>query len=123
MLDFSNYSILLVDDERDIIEFLAEEFNDVGFMTDCAHGVQRAIKLISENCYDVIISDFRMPDGDGLQVLSAANATEHDSHFYFISGQADIHPDEAVDLGAKKFYSKPFDIQELIDNVKKNLSN
>lgn len=122
MLDFSDFSVLLVDDEKDIIEFLAEEFNEVGFMTDCAHGVQRAIKLIAENTYDVIISDFKMPDGDGLQVLNAANATAYDAHFYFISGQADIYPEEAVELGAKKFYSKPFDIQELIENVKKNLA-
>ncbi len=123
MLDFSNFSVLLVDDERDIIEFLAEEFMDIGFITDCAHGVQRAIKLIRENTYDVIISDFKMPDGDGLQVLNAANASEYAPHFYFISGQADIHPEEAVEMGAKKFYSKPFDIQELIENVKTNLAN
>lgn len=122
MQDYSDFSILLVDDERDICEFLADEFSEIGFSTDCACGVQKAIKLISENVYDVIISDFKMPDGDGLQVLSAANSSSYEPHFYFISGQADIYPEEAEGLGAKKFYTKPFDIDELIENVKVNLA-
>ncbi len=64
-----------------------------------------------------------MPDGDGLQILHHLNRDKHNTHFYFISGQADIHPDEAVKHGAKKFYSKPFDIHELIRQVKDNLIN
>lgn len=123
MLDYSTYSVLLVDDEHDIIEYLAEEFGGIGFHTSCANGVKAALKIISEKVFDVIISDYRMPDGDGLQILTRLNQQKHNTHFYFISGQADIHPDEAVNYGAKKFYSKPFDIEELINQVKHNLAN
>lgn len=123
MLDYSTYSVLLVDDEGDIVEYLAEEFGGIGFHTSCASGVKAALKMLSERAFDVIISDYRMPDGDGLQILNRLNQQKHNTHFYFISGQADIHPDEAVHCGAKKFYSKPFDIEELINQVKFNLAN
>ena len=39
MLDYSSYSVLFVDDEGDIIEYLAEEFGGIGFNTSCANGV------------------------------------------------------------------------------------
>lgn len=122
MLDYSSYSVLLVDDESDIIEYLAEEFGGIGFYTQCANGVKAALKLLSERAFDVIISDYRMPDGDGLQILNRLNQQKHNTHFYFISGQADIHPEVALNYGAKKFYSKPFDIEELINQVKDNLA-
>ncbi len=57
MQDFSSYSVLLVDDEGDIIEYLAEEFGGIGFNTSCANGVKTALKMISERAFDVIISD------------------------------------------------------------------
>ncbi len=123
MLDYSSYSVLFVDDEGDIIEYLAEEFGGIGFNTSCASGVKAALQMINEQRFDVIISDYRMPDGDGLQILRHLNRDVHTTHFYFISGQADIHPDDAVRFGAKRFYSKPFDIEELINQVKHNLAN
>lgn len=121
MIDYSNFSMLLVDDESDIVEFLSEEFSDIGFATHCAEGVRSAVSLMNNNSYDIIISDYRMPDGNGLDILEASKHLQCDPHFYFISGEADILPDEAIRLGAKKFYSKPFDIDELIDSVTTNL--
>jgi FixJ family two-component response regulator len=58
-----------------------------------------------------------MPNGNGMSVLDFVSKMPKKPFFFFVSGQADISSDAAVQAGAKKFFSKPFDLEELIAEI------
>ena len=117
------HTVLLIDDEPDILELMEEEFRLADFCTLTASCGNDAIDIIVCQNIDVVISDYKMPNGNGMDVLRAVNGMEDETRplFYFISGQADISPQDAVNAGALKFYSKPFSLDLLIQEVKKDL--
>jgi len=73
---------------------------------------------------DAVVSDFRMPNGNGMVILDAISASGvlDKPVFFFISGQADVSVDAAIKAGARKFFSKPFEMDEVINNVKEACS-
>src|SRR5437763_2814149 len=66
--------ILLVDDERDILDLLTEVFLGNGYSVDSAVTVAEGIALLDRCSYELVISDWRLPDGDGLMVADTAAA-------------------------------------------------
>jgi len=102
--------ILLVDDELDIQELFASSLRDEGFRVDLAATVAEAKARLSARTYDLVVTDWKLPDGDGQ--LIADWAAELDARtivlsgylFYMSSGMAighetlmkPIRPDEFV---------------------------
>ena len=123
MIERSKYTVLIVDDEPDILELMEEEFNYYGYQTMTADCGVNAIEKIRSNRFDIIVSDYKMPNGNGMAVLDEVNSMDFDSRpdFFFVSGQADISIQDALDAGAKKFFSKPFDLDDLIKEIEKEL--
>jgi DNA-binding NtrC family response regulator len=123
MVDKSNITVLIVDDEPDILELMEEEFIYYGYKTMTAICGNDAIDLINNNKIDVVVSDYKMPNGNGMAVLDAVKSMkkEDQPEFFFVSGQADISIQEALKAGAKKFFSKPFDLDDLIQEIEAEL--
>lgn len=115
--------VLIVDDEPDILELMEEEFNYHGYKTMTAICGNDAIDLIRKNNFNVVVSDYKMPNGNGMAVLKEVStmAAVEKPVFFFVSGQADISIEEAIDAGAKKFFAKPFDLEELISEIEVEL--
>ncbi|EQC44513.1 response regulator receiver domain protein [Bacteriovorax sp. BSW11_IV] len=115
--------VLIVDDEPDILELMEEEFNYHGYKTMTAICGNDAIDLIRKNNFNVVVSDYKMPNGNGMAVLKEVStmAAIEKPVFFFVSGQADISIEEAIDAGAKKFFAKPFDLEELISEIEVEL--
>lgn len=115
--------VLIVDDEPDILELMEEEFNYHGYKTMTAICGNDAIDLIRKNNFNVVVSDYKMPNGNGMAVLKEVStmAAAEKPVFFFVSGQADISIEEAIDAGAKKFFAKPFDLEELISEIEVEL--
>jgi len=111
--------VLVVDDEPDILELLEEEFKYVGFMVRKAISGNDAVKILQKEKIDIVVSDFKMPNGSGMVVLDAVNKFDAASRplFYFVSGEADVSIDDAISAGARKFYAKPFDLEKLIIDI------
>lgn len=124
MLERKNITVLIVDDEPDILELMEEEFIYYGYKTLTAECGNDAIKMIRENHIDVIVSDYKMPNGNGMTVLDEVNSIPVDKRpeFFFVSGQADISIQDAINAGAKKFFSKPFDLDDLIQEIELELN-
>lgn len=124
MLERSNITVLIVDDEPDILELMEEEFIYYGYKTLTAECGNDAIKLIREKSIDVIVSDYKMPNGNGMSVLDEVQSIDKDKRpeFFFVSGQADISIQDALNAGAKKFFSKPFDLDDLINEIETELN-
>lgn len=113
--------ILIVDDEPDILELISEELKFEGFYTAVASSGNEAVDILRNNQFDAVISDFKMPNGNGRVVLEFVQKipTEQRPIFYFVSGQADITFEDALKEGVYEFFYKPFDIEELITSLKK----
>jgi len=66
--------VLIVDDDADVREVLAEVLRDSGYTVDLAATVAEAKKLLSEYRYGVVLADWRLPDGDGSTIANLAEA-------------------------------------------------
>ncbi len=106
--------ILIVDDEPGIIESLTLVLSD-SFDVDSSTDGFSALKKISQNRYDLMLLDIKMPRMDGLEVLEKAREIDSDLMVIMISGHGTI--ETAVDAtrkGAFDFLEKPFDISNLV---------
>ena len=118
-------SILIVDDEPDILSALTlflESLNH--FKVYQAISGNEALSIISKNNIDLVISDVRMPDGDGIFLIKQLkNKLTHGLKFIFMTGYSDLNQKDALDLGAIEILRKPFDLSVLESSVLKALSN
>ena len=113
-------TILIVDDEPDIRELLAFEFELLDFKILEAENGKRALELAKSNHVDVVMSDIRMPGGDGVSLLKGLRAIDPFSPpVILVTGFADITIPQAFDAGADAIFMKPFGLSELVAGVKK----
>ncbi len=119
MADAQGKKILIVDDEEDIVELLAEEFEDCGYNVTTGNSVNQAIACLQKDEFDLILSDFRMPDGNGMDLLTYVNSMESGIRpkFFFLSGYSDIPQEELIKAGALHFFTKPFQLEEIITQI------
>ena len=61
--------ILVVEDEQTLREGIVIAFKDRGWQVDFAECVPAATKLLEEQIYDVVVTDYKMPEGNGMDVL------------------------------------------------------
>lgn len=110
--------VLIVDDEPDLAELVSFEFELIGSHVSIAENGQNAFKLCKEKNFDVIISDIRMPNGDGIELLKNIRKLDYKKPSIFLmTGFADISLQEAYHFGASAIFGKPFNRKELIATV------
>lgn len=106
--------ILIVDDERSLREFLTILLEGEGYATDSAADVAEAREMLGSRAYDLVICDLKLPDGDGLDVLSHARATGLGTPFIVITAHTTPqHALETLRAGAAEYLSKPFEVEDL----------
>ena len=115
-------NILIVDDEQSYRQLLTLVFESDGHSIRTASNGREAVELVKEEAPDVIVSDVRMPDMDGIEMLRAVRETHPDLGVVFMTAHASVESArEAFKLGADDFVTKPFDVEELKLIVKKTL--
>ncbi len=111
--------ILIVDDEPEICELFSLELQDEGWSTCVASNGSKAFEIVQENDIDVVISDVRMPGGDGIELLRRIKERNLNSpEVILVTGFADITSDEAIKKGAKAVFAKPIDFAAIIRAIK-----
>lgn len=101
--------ILVVDDEMLVRNFLAETLRRKNIEVTTAENGQKAVNLIKENAYDLIITDMKMPDISGIDVLKKAKEFSPSSTVVIITAFGSIeNAVEAMRLGAFNYIIKPF---------------
>ena len=110
--------VLLVDDEVDFTEVLAERMRARGLNVDTAEDGITGINLAKEKYYDAIILDMAMPGMDGIETLKLLLAENPDSQVVLLTGRATVKKSvEALKIGAVEFLEKPADIKMLTNIV------
>ncbi len=112
--------ILIVDDEADHAEAMAEGLTRSGYNCSVATSEEEGIRLLREKPFDLVVTDLVMPGADGMQVLKAAKEIDEDIQVVFITAYASIeNAVQAMEKGAYTFLTKPLNLAELRAKVKK----
>lgn len=118
MKPFDQYTLLVVDDEVDLRDALAFNFERHGFQVRTASSGNDAFKIVCNEPVHVVVSDIRMPDGDGFDLLKKIkNKSVSLPMVMFMTGQSDYSIAEAYDKGAEAVFAKPFKREALLDSV------
>jgi two-component system response regulator PilR (NtrC family) len=114
--------VLVVDDERSMRELLSIVLRREGYDVTLADNGRLAIEQLERARFDLLISDIKMPDMSGVDVLRAAKRLDQDIVGIMITAFASADTAiEAMRLGAHDYLSKPFDIDELKIKVRNAL--
>jgi two-component system, NtrC family, response regulator PilR len=116
--------ILVVDDERSMRELLAIVLRREGYEVLLAENGRSAVDLLERESVDLLISDIKMPDLSGVEVLRAAKRIDQDILGIMITAFASTDSAiEAMRLGACDYLSKPFDVDLLKMKVREKIEN
>ena len=108
-------NILIVEEEKIIRVPLADELRDAGYRVKEFRDSNRALKAIQQLPVDVVITDIKMPQINGLQLLSKIKSMQPDTPVIVITtyGSEDMAI-EAMEKGAYDYIEKPFDLDEML---------
>lgn len=114
-----NRPVLVVDDEADIRDLMEMTLMKMGLRVDTAEGVCAALNKLSSNKYSLVLTDMRMPDGSGLEVVQHINQQHLDVPVAVITafGSAD-QAVQALKEGAFDYLQKPITLAQLRTLVK-----
>ena len=116
-------SILVVDDEDEVRSILIMLLEEHGYMVTGATTVTEALQRINEDVYDLIITDLRLDDMSGIEVLKAAKQTDPTMEVILLTGYGTVESAvEAMKLGAFDYIRKPWVTDELLVRVERALS-
>jgi signal transduction histidine kinase len=110
------HRILLVDDDKLVIDSFESVFQEFKkeFSIEKTTDPGRALKLLEEHNYDIIITDLVMPEVDGIQVLQRAKETQPDSEVILITAYSSYNSAvDAMYFGASDYIAKPISTQDL----------
>ncbi len=121
MNKLKNKVILIVDDEELLREVLNEFFSLEGATVLEAGNGNDGFAMLQQNSVDILISDLRMPNGDGLFLLQKIKTELNYKPYVFLySGHADTMSETSAEaLGATAYFIKPFSVRELVDVLAK----
>jgi CheY-like chemotaxis protein len=113
-------SVLVVDDDAPLGRALARELRANGYDSEPVHGYDEAMQRLSTQSYDVLLTDLRMGDKDGLDLILASAASFPSTRPILMSAYATAKDSErAKELGAVRVLCKPFDTTDLLQAVER----
>ncbi|MFO0878408.1 MAG: sigma 54-interacting transcriptional regulator [Gemmataceae bacterium] len=112
--------VLVIDDDRNLAKAIEESLERVGYHCTVATSGTEGARLIEQDDWDVILTDLKMPDLDGLAILRKARENNPEAEVVMITGFGDVKTAvEAIKQGAANYLTKPVDIAELRAIVQK----
>ena len=110
--------ILLVDDDSDILAAMDAILKDAGYETRRAESGFDAFWIVSSEPVQAVVSDIRMANGNGIELLDAMRKHFPEIPLLFMTGFDDVSAEDALRRGARGLLSKPFEMTELLAMMK-----
>ena len=111
-------SILVVDDDELLLRVCTTVLPRAGFQVEGLRDPTRVIDALKTGRFDAVVSDVRMPNVDGVQLLRAIRAVDQVMPVVLMSGQPTVEAAiQAIELKAMRLIKKPFEVDELVDAV------
>lgn len=118
------YTVLIVEDDRDILDFNAALMKEEGYHVLTATNGVKALEIVSASIPDIVITDLMMPGMDGIALLTAIRKQDITAHIPVIILSAKASADAkstGISVGAQAYLPKPFSPAELKGLVKNQL--
>jgi CheY-like chemotaxis protein len=113
-------SVLIVDDDAQLRKALTRALNAHGFDSESAGGYSEALTCLDQKPYDVVITDLRMGDKDGIDLLMALRDSPRPTRPILMSAYASAKDSQrAFDLGAIRVLCKPFETRDVIEAIER----
>jgi two-component system NtrC family response regulator len=108
------YNVLVVDDEESILRLFKKELTTEERHIHPAMSGHQALDLLSKNQFDVVVLDIRLPDADGIELLTELKQRYPDVEVIMITGHGDVDTAvEAMKIGAYDYITKPFRLDKI----------
>ena len=106
--------ILVVDDDKELADNLVEYLSKLGYQAAPAYGGREALTMFEQGDFQLVITDLKMPEMDGMELLEAVKALDRRVVAMVITGYGTIESAvEAMKKGAYDYIPKPFKMEEL----------
>ena len=113
--------ILIVDDEKNIVDILKYNLNKEGFETIEAYDGRQALEMVEREKPDLILLDIMLPEYDGFTVCKKIRQTLDTPILMLTAREEEVDKVLGLELGADDYITKPFSPRELMARVKANL--
>jgi DNA-binding response OmpR family regulator len=115
-----SHHILLVEDEPNVARGLEMVLSDEGYGVEIAGTGRSALEKFHGNGFDLVVSDLRLPDIDGLEVIKDIRQERPETKAIIITGYPSVSSAvDAVRLGVMDYLRKPFSDEDLVSAVRK----
>ena len=106
--------LLVIEDERALCETIVRSLRRLAYSVDYCYDGNRAIELLGEERYDLVLLDLNLPGTDGMTVLKTLRQTDRETRVLFFSARSEgASKVEGLDAGANDDLVKPFHLEEL----------
>ena len=113
-------NILVVDDEQTIRDALKMVLEEEGYQTQAAADGKEALNLISKNDFDIVITDLKMPEIDGMSLTRQCQQLCPQTSIIIITAHGSLESAiEALRIGAYDYILKPFDFDDVLYKIKR----
>jgi DNA-binding NtrC family response regulator len=107
-------SILIVDDEESVRDSLCNWFIEDGYSVECAENAKKALQMLEEKDFDIILADIKMPGMDGMEMHRRIKTLNRESIVIIMTAFASVDTAvQALKDGAFDYITKPFDPDDL----------
>ncbi|MEW6202520.1 MAG: response regulator [bacterium] len=111
-------SVLLVDDEKEFVEFLAKRIREREIEVEYVFSGEEAVDIVKKRLFDVAVVDIKMPGMDGVETLKELKKLKPTMEIIMLTGHASLDSGiQSMKIGAFDYLVKPFDFSELMNKI------
>ncbi len=109
-----DYGILFVDDDKAILDLVHRYLSREGYSVSLADSGRKALDMLKKNDFDIIFTDFKMPEIDGIELLSAIKECRPETEVIIVTGHGTMETAvKAMKIGSYDYLQKPFKLDLL----------
>jgi DNA-binding NtrC family response regulator len=117
-----NARILIIDDDENIRKVLTAILEEEGYTIESVDTGKKAIERTKRKAYNLALIDIRLPDMEGIELLTKMKDTTPKMRKIIITGYPTVHNAvEAVNRGADGYIMKPFDVEKVLKTIENQL--
>ena len=110
--------ILLIDDDQECLKVISTSLTLFGYPSEKFSNPREAVEALRSEKFDIVVTDYKMPEMTGIEVLKAIRWHHPDTYVIIMTGFADTdNAVDAVNFGAHSFFCKPLDIKCLLGKI------
>ncbi|MCX8153069.1 MAG: response regulator [Candidatus Bathyarchaeota archaeon] len=114
--------ILVIDDDENIRKVLKTILEDEGYIVDTAENAKEGIEKSEKSFYNIALIDVRLPDMEGIELLSKLRETKPKMRKIIITGYPTLqNAIAAVNKGADAYVIKPFEVDKILETIREQL--